>query len=54
MENTITISLKEYKNLLLMSAKTAIIKDMVAKGKYVSTEDIKMILDIEETEGAQK
>jgi hypothetical protein len=50
MENTITITLKEYKNLMLMSAKTAIIKEMVAKGKYVSTADLKMIMDIEETE----
>lgn len=48
MENTITITLKEYKALLLMSAKTAIIKEMVARNKYVSTEDLKMILDIEE------
>lgn len=52
MENTITISVKEYKALLLMSAKTAIIKEMVANGKYVSMDDIKMILDVEETEGA--
>ena len=52
MENTITISVKEYKALLLMAAKTAIIKEMVANGKYVSTDDIKMILDVEETEGA--
>lgn len=52
MENTITITLSEYKALLLMSAKTAIIKDLVAKNKYVSTEDLKLILDIEETEGS--
>lgn len=48
--NTITITLKEYKSLLLMSAKTAIIKEMFAKSKYVSTDDIKLILDIEEKE----
>lgn len=52
MENTITITLREYKALLLLSAKTAIIKDMVVKNKYVSTDDLKMILDIEETEDA--
>lgn len=51
MDNTITITMEEYKALLLMSAKTAIIKKMVEKYKYISTEDIKLILDIEETEG---
>lgn len=53
MESTITITLKEYKALLLMSAKTAMIKEMVEKGKYVSTEDLKMILDIEEGVGKE-
>ena len=51
MENTVTITLEEYKSLLLLSAKAAIIKNMVESNKYVSTTDIKAILDIEETEG---
>ena len=51
MDKKITITLEEYKALLLMSAKTAIIKRMVESNKYVSTEEIKVILDIEETEG---
>lgn len=50
MENTITISVKEYKSLLLMAAKTAIIKEMVANGKYVSTDDIKLVIGVEEKE----
>ena len=52
MDKKITITLEEYKALLLMSAKTAIIKRMVESNKYVSTEEIKVILDIEETEGS--
>ena len=52
MDKKITITLEEYKSLLLMSAKTAIIKRMVESNKYVSTEEIKVILDIEETEGS--
>lgn len=52
MESKVTITLEEYKALLLMSAKTAMIKDLVAKNKYVSMEDLKLILDIEETEGS--
>jgi hypothetical protein len=51
MESTVNITVKEYKALLLMSAKAAMIKDLVRKNKYVSTDDIKTILDIEETEG---
>jgi hypothetical protein len=49
MENKITITVDEYKSLLLLSAKAAIIKDLVARNKYVSTDDLKVILDIEET-----
>ena len=51
MENNVTITLEEYKSLLLLAAKAAIIKNMVESNKYVSTADIKAILDIEETEG---
>lgn len=51
-ENKIIISVEEYKTLLLMSAKAAIIKRMVESDKYVSAGDIKAILDIEETEGS--
>ena len=52
MDKKITITLEEYKSLLLLSAKTAIIKRMVESNRYVSTEEIKTILDIEETEGS--
>ena len=51
MENNITITLDEYKALLLMSSKTAIIKKLVETNKYISTAEIKTILDIEETDG---
>lgn len=51
MENNVTITLQEYKTLLLMAAQSAIIKDYVRKGRYISVEDLKIILDIEETEG---
>jgi hypothetical protein len=51
MENNVTITLEEYKSLLLLAAKAAIIKNMVESNKYVSTTDLKDILDIEETEG---
>lgn len=50
MENKITITLDEYKALLLLSAKTAMIKKIVETNKYISTAEIKAILDIEETE----
>lgn len=50
MENRITITLEEYKSLLLMAAKTEVIKKMVESNKYVSTAEIKIILDIEESE----
>lgn len=50
-ENKITITLDEYKTLLLMSAKADLIKRMIENQQYVSTSDIKVILDIEETEG---
>ena len=50
MDNKITITLEEYKALLLLSAKAAIIKRMVENNKYVGTGDLKTILDIEETE----
>lgn len=50
MDNKITITLEEYKTLLLLSAKAAIIKRMVENNKYVGTGDLKTILDIEETE----
>ena len=52
MENKITITLDEYKALLLMSEKTAMIKKIVETNKYISTAEIKVILDIEETEGS--
>lgn len=48
MENKITITLEEYKSLLLMSAKTAIIKKMVESNKYVSTAELRTILGLEE------
>lgn len=50
MDNKITITLEEYKALLLMAAKAAIIKRMLENNKYVGTGDLKTILDIEETE----
>lgn len=50
-ENKITITLDEYKTLLLMSAKAALIKRMIETQQYVCTSDIKCVLDIEETEG---
>jgi hypothetical protein len=50
-ENKITITLDEYKTLLLMSAKAVIIKRMVENQKYVSMDDLKAVLEIEETEG---
>ena len=50
MDNKITITLEEYKALLLLSSKAAIIKRMLENNKYVGTGDLKTILDIEETE----
>lgn len=52
MESKVTISLEEYKELLLMATAAKIIKRMVVSNKYVSTTDIKAILGIEETEGS--
>lgn len=50
-ENKITITLDEYRTLLLMSAKAALIKRMIETQQYVSTGDIKLVLGVEETEG---
>lgn len=52
MDNKITITQEEYKELLLMATAAKIIKRMVVSNKYVSTTDIKAILGIEETEGS--
>lgn len=51
MENRITITLEEYKELKLMETTVSIIRKMVESNKYVSTGELKTILDIEETEG---
>lgn len=51
MDNKITITSEEYKELVQMATAASIIKRMVACNKYVSTADIKAIFDIKETEG---
>ena len=51
MENKVTITLEEYKSLVLMAAKAELIKSYVTKLKYISHEDLKIMLDIEETGG---
>lgn len=51
MENKITVTSEEYKELVQMATAAAIIKRMVVSNKYVSTTDIKAVFDIKETEG---
>ena len=48
MENHITITLEEYKALMLALAKTAIIEKMLKINKYVSPAELRTILGLEE------
>lgn len=47
-ENTITITLEEYKELLKKAERIAAVERMFNQTSYVNTEDIKIVLDIKE------
>ena len=47
----ITIDRVEYEFLVRESERLAVIIRMLEKSKYVSTDDIKAVLDIQQTEG---
>ena len=49
--STVTISKNEYENLVRDSEQLAIVKNYVEKQEYISTKDIKVLLEIEEKEG---
>jgi hypothetical protein len=50
MENIITITREEYNNLIRASERIAAVERLCARSNYVSIDDVKIILDIEEGE----
>ena len=48
---TITITKEEYLELVKKAERIEAVKRMFARERYVSEEDIKVVLDIEEEEG---
>lgn len=50
-ENTITITMDEYKDLVSKAERIAAVERMFASGSYVSTDDIKPVLGINENQG---
>ncbi|MBQ8279524.1 MAG: hypothetical protein IJZ23_06755 [Roseburia sp.] len=47
---TVTVPKSEYEELIRKSEQNDIIKSLLRKNKYVSIEDLKVILDMEESE----
>lgn len=47
-ENTITITLEEYNNLVKNTERVAAVERLCARSSYVCIEDAKIILDIKE------
>ena len=47
-ENTITITLDEYRDLIAKAERIATVVRMLANTKYVTMDDIKVVLDINE------
>lgn len=47
---TVTVPKPEYEELIRKSEQNDIIKSLLRKNKYVSIEDLKVILDMEESE----
>ena len=50
MRKNITISVKEYKKLIKKSIQISIVKDKFSKEQYVSSDEVKIILGINEEE----
>jgi UDP-3-O-acyl-N-acetylglucosamine deacetylase len=50
-ENTITITLEEYKELLRKAERIATVEKMLANLAYVNVDDIKVALDIQKAKG---
>jgi hypothetical protein len=53
-ENNITISVYEYRALLIAAEKVAICERICKQDGYVSTGDLKAVLGIEDKKGEQK
>lgn len=51
-ENTITITLEEYRNLIAMAERIAVVSRMLGSTNYVNVDDIKAVLDINVREEA--
>jgi hypothetical protein len=47
-QNTITIPVEDYRNLIRQSERVSAVERMIAKLKYVTVDDIKVVLDINE------
>ena len=52
MNETITISLDEYKSLLRQAERVAAVERLFANLKYVTVADIKCVLDVRAEKGA--
>ena len=49
----VILSTDEYERLVRQDEKIEVIKRLFAKSKFVSTDDIEIILEIEESEGGE-
>lgn len=47
---TVTIPIKEYETLIRESEQVAIIKGLLVKSEYISTGDLRVILNVEKPE----
>ncbi len=50
MRKSVTISVKEYKKLIRKSVQISMLKDKFSKEQYVSSDEVKIILGINEEE----
>lgn len=49
-DRTVNIPFKEYKNLLLISLRVDILRDMIEEGEYVTAKDIRFIFGMNQKE----
>jgi hypothetical protein len=47
-QKTITIPLEDFRNLIRQAERVSAVERMIAKLKYVTVDDIKVVLDIKE------
>ena len=52
-DNVIEITLEQYTSLVRAYERCAVIERLMAKGEYLTSDNIKAILDLEESEGGE-